>query len=118
MLRTTGGDASGRLSGVGLGPALHLLWADVLLVRGDPPAVPEGVDHLAVAVTPEGVHRRHAGRGAGLDGALEGGVGVFDVEVKRAGRAAERLRRAGSHVRKLVAEHQAGVADLKLGVPD
>jgi hypothetical protein len=57
------------------------------------PTVPERVQELAGAVTPERIMYRLEDCGSGLQHLSPGGVGVGDLDVQRGGRAAQRGRR-------------------------
>src|ERR1700752_2652328 len=97
-------------------PARPLLGRRVFLVRGETPAVARGILDRGEAVAPEHVGDRHHHLGPGPDRAIEGGVHVGQVEVERGGGMADRRGRQAAHVRILLRQHDAGVADLDLGV--
>src|SRR5215207_1762566 len=100
------------------GALLHLLWRNVLDVRGDRPRVAEGILDEAEAVAPEHVVRLHQRRRAGVDRLLVGGVGVLDVGHDVDARPAELLRSLRARLRERIGEHEDRVADLELRVHD
>lgn len=73
------------------------------------------VFHHAVAVAPERVGDGHPHGATGFDGAVEGGVGVREIEVQEDARAAPAFGRKGVR-RHFAAEHEDGIADGQLGV--
>src|ERR671911_533680 len=101
-----------------LGTLLHLLWRNVLDVRGDRPRVAEGILDEAEAVAPEHVVRLHQRRRAGVDCLLVGGVGVLDVGHDVDACSAELLRRLRACLGERVGKHQDRVTDLELSVHD
>ena len=72
--RSTAECLSGRLD--------DLVVGDVANVLGQAPAVPEGVDDLAVALAPEGVLERGVDVGAGVERALPEHVDVVGRQVQ------------------------------------
>src|SRR5712692_11046807 len=97
---------------------LDLLEREVFLVGGDMPLVPERILEAAEPVAVELVCHRTYLPCAGTDRLLEHRVDVLDIEHDAYRRAADRLRTARVHLRKLVGEHDPGITDLDLGVPD
>ena len=81
---------------------------EILDMRGERPLVAEGVGHDAVAVAPEHVLRGHEDRGAGVRGALDRGVAVFNIVMDRDRSAGQRLGR-----RRLAAAEFGKVVDKK-----
>ena len=76
--------------------------------------VAEGVGHDAVAVAPEHVLRGHQHRGAGVRGALDRGVAVFDILMdrdRRTGRRLGRRRLAAAELRNVVDQKHDAAAD-------
>src|SRR5829696_4273016 len=100
------------------GALLHLLWRNVLDMRGDRPRVAEGILDEAEAVAPEHVVRLHQRRRAGVDRLLVGGVGVLDVGHDVDACSAELLRSLRARLRERVGKHEKGVTDLELRVHD
>src|SRR5262245_47995229 len=81
---------------------LDLRGRQILEVRCERPVVAEGVGHDAVAVATEHVRRGHDDHGAGVRGALDRGVAIFDIVVdcdrsalKASGEDALPLRNSG-----------------------
>src|SRR5436309_771018 len=66
-----------------LGVLGNLVLGEVLFVRRNGPLMPERILYLAVAVAPELIAHRHLYFAAGLHRAVESGIGVLDVHVKR-----------------------------------
>src|SRR5262249_57232636 len=90
------GLAAHRLGALGQLPGRH-----VLDVGGDGPAVPPGVLEPADAVAVELVLDGLQGPGAGGDGAVEGGVGVLDVDGEAHRGAADRRGAGVASFRRL-----------------
>src|SRR5262245_45979755 len=61
---------------------LHLLRANILLVGGHPPEMPEGILELAGAVAVKLIHDRLALLGAGVQCPLHEGIHVLHVEME------------------------------------
>ena len=93
------------------GAPLHIFGGYVLYMRGYAPVMAGRIDHLSVAISPEHILHGHFGFCAGLDGALEGGIGVGDVEEQLVAGQRFGIRRDGS-AGEFVAEHECGVADF------
>lgn len=80
---------------------------------------PHGRDRragTAAVIVEPGLHRLYRHR-AGGDGAGEGGVRILDMEMDTDGRSVA-PRRGRMPLRAGIGEHDAGIADLDLGVPD
>lgn len=91
---------------------------DIFQVRSDLPKVPEGIAHGAAAISVVLILQgRHDGR-TRLGGLSEQRIGALDVEVDGDGRAPEGFGAEDLHLRILIDEHEAGVADLNLGMGD
>src|SRR5213082_3401532 len=60
---------------------LHLFRTYITDMRADRPLMTEWVFHFSVAIAPEHVVERHRDLCAGAHRLLEGGVGIFDVEM-------------------------------------
>src|SRR5258706_2665706 len=122
MSRTQPTDASFRSSGSRLHPVsgalFHFLRCEIFLACSDRPLVAEWIDKRSASISPELIsHRAHVPvyPSARADGAIEQRVAVFDVQIKRGRRSAERPRAFPLHH---VVHHDAGVADLDFRVKD
>src|SRR5712671_3966811 len=76
------------------------------------------VEEGAGAVAVELFLHRAEDLAAGVDGPLEPGIDVLDVETEPGARSSEGLRAPEAALRRLLAQHDARVADLDLGVGD
>ena len=84
------------------GASFHIFGGYVLYVCGYSPMMAGWVNDLPVAISPEHILQRHFGFCAGFDGAIEGSVGVGDVEKQLVAGQRFGIRRDGS-ARKFVA---------------
>lgn len=98
-----------------LGVGGDLFRSPIVLMRGDGPLMTERIFHLTVAITPKRIGHGHPDLATGRDRAIEQGVGVLDVDMQKNTRAAATFGRE-TIGRKLVREHERGVADLQLRV--
>ncbi len=69
------------LDGQGLGTALYLLRTNIFHMSGDPPPVSRGIFKASGAVAVKLVSRFVQAPGSGGDGALMGGVHVWEIDV-------------------------------------
>lgn len=98
----------------------HVFGGDVFDVGGDAPEVSEGVLDEAGAVAVELVLDGLEEFGSVGGGALDDFVDIGEVDVEADGAAADGggAGVSGAHAGVLVGEHNAGGADLELGVAD
>src|ERR1700683_836027 len=96
----------------------HLFHRRLVLVSSNRPLVAEGIGQFSVAIAPEHVSHRHLDSRSGLHRALKRRVHIVGINVQSHAGAASALRRQSAHLRKLIAQHQHGVADAQLGMHD
>src|SRR5262245_55693536 len=87
-------------------------------MRGDGPDVPERILESPGAITIELVGQRSDFFGAGLERAIEDIVHILDIEQDADARSAERLRTVMTHLGRLIGQHDDGITDFDLGMPD
>src|SRR5579859_351005 len=99
-----------------LGALLHLLWRHVFLVRRDAPEMAERVTDKAGAVAIELVLDRSLDFRSLRDGLFDNFVAIGKVGIEAYRRRADALSAAMAHLWIFIGQHDAGVADLQLGV--
>src|SRR5713101_6020305 len=89
---------------------LHLCRRQIFFVGCDGPGETERILHMAVAVAPELIGKGKGDRASGCDRLLKAGVGIRHVEAEN-DRPVSFGDRRRAKLRKIVGEHEHGVAD-------
>src|ERR1700740_3467819 len=85
---------------------------------GDEPAIPEWVLDPADAIAVKLIGHRADEVCPRCHGTLDRTIDILDVEMNGDWRTTDGLRAAGSDLGVLVGQHDAGIPDLNLGMPD
>lgn len=106
-------------------PSISPIWAMLRWISsgvrsslwgGDRPAMAERIHHLAVAVAPEHVRRRHGDLRARRHRLLDRGIHILHVQVQRHRRALERLGPQAAPFGEVIHQHHHRIADADRGV--